>query len=368
MMNSYPRISFLIIILFIQSTCCFSCRSQNIEMEKEIKLVPPNTGVYHGAFPDMGETEDSVTPERIQQFIDITGKSSAWIYFSNNWFNGIKFPRDEVLLINQYGLLPFIRLMPRSNWNTDAPDSIYSLQNIIDGKFDEALLKWARDTRSAGVPIMVEFGTEVNGDWFPWCGIYNGGGETSGYGDSTLADGPERFKDAYKHIIDIFAKENVKNVTWAFHVNSGSAPGESWNNFSAYYPGDECIDWIGVSVYGMQNSGDEWKSFNEVLGNSYNKLASVSENKPLAIFEFGVADIPKYGDKAQWIKGALKTIREGKYPRIKAISYWHSSWENEDGSVTSMRIDSNPESLNVYRTYIADSFFVAFPILSGKNH
>ena len=367
-MNCDLRISFIVIIFLLQATCCLSCRSQNIETEKDIKLIPPNTGVYHGAFPDMGETEDSVTSERIQQFIDLTGKSPAWVYFSNNWFNGIKFPRDEVLLINQYGLLPFIRLMPRSNWDTDAPDPVYSLQNIIDGKFDDELLRWARDAGKTGVPIMVEFGTEVNGDWFPWCGIYNGGGETSGYGDSTLADGPERFVDAYKHVIDLFAKESVSNVTWAFHVNSGSAPDESWNTYSAYYPGDEYIDWIGVSIYGMQNSDEDWLSFNEVFDNSYNKLASVSENKPLAIFEFGVADIPEHGDKAQWIKEALGSIREGKFPGIKAISYWHSNWENEDGSVTKMRIDSNPESLKEYRAYISDPFFVAFPILSGKNH
>lgn len=367
MLNHNHRIS-LVVILFLIQSCFLSCRSQNIETGKDIKLLPPNDGVYHGAFPDMGETEDSVTSERIQQFIDLTGKSPAWVYFSNNWFNGIKFPRDEVLLINQYGLLPFIRLMPRSNWNEDAPDPVYSLQNIIDGKFDEELLRWARDAKKSGIPIMLEFGTEVNGDWFPWCGIYNGGGETSGYGDSTLADGPEKFKDAYKHIIGLFTKESVKNVTWAFHVNNGSAPEESWNNFSAYYPGDEYIDWIGVSVYGMQNSEEDWYSFSEVFDNSYNELASVSENKPLAIFEFGVADEPKFGDKAQWIKEALQSIRNGKYPRIKAISYWHSNWENEDGSITKMRIDSNPESLSAYRTFIADSFFVAFPILSGKNH
>ena len=368
MMNCDLRIYFIVIIFLLQSVCCLSCKSQNNETGIDIKLIPPDAGVYHGAFPDMGETEDSVTSERIQQFIDLTGKSPAWVYFSNNWFNGIKFPRDEVLLINKYGLLPFIRLMPRSNWNTDAPDQIYTLQNIINGKFDEELLRWARDAKKSDVPIMVEFGTEVNGDWFPWCGIYNGGGETTGYGDSTLADGPERFVNAYKHIIDLFAKENVKNVTWAFHVNSGSAPNESWNNYLAYYPGDEYIDWIGVSVYGMQNSDEDWLSFNEVFDNSYNKLASVSENKPLAIFEFGVADIPKYGDKAQWIKKALGSIREGKYPRIKAISYWQSSWENEDGSITKMRIDSNPESLKGYREYIADPFFIAFPILSRKNH
>ena len=32
----------------------------------------------------------------------------------------------------------------------------------------------------------------MNASWFSWNGSYNGGGRTSGYGDPTLADGPER--------------------------------------------------------------------------------------------------------------------------------------------------------------------------------
>ena len=215
---------------------------------------------------------------------------------------------------------------------------------------------------------MIEFGTEVNGDWFPWCGIYNGDGETNGYGNPEIADGPERFKDAYRHIIDIFINEGVRNVTWAFHVNYGSAPEEPWNTFAAYYPGDSYIDWIGVSLYGMQNSEEQWFSFDELFDEPYNKLTLVSENKPLAIFEFGVADIPEYGDKAKWITNALESIKGKNYPSIKAISYWHSNWENDDGSITNMRIDSNPESLKKYKENISDSFFVPFPILSEQNH
>jgi len=359
---------FILVLLSTQTFSLYSCNSQDIYPDKESKLVPPNDGIYHGAFPDMGETEDSVTSERIQEFIDLVEKPPAWIYFSNNWFNGINFPKKEVELINNYGLLPFIRLMPRSDWDIFSSDPVYSLQNIIDGKFDQELIRWAEDTKQSGVPIMIEFGTEVNGDWFPWAGLYNGNGDTQGYGDTSLADGPERFKDAYIHIIDLFNKEDVKNVTWAFHVNCMSAPEESWNNMSAYYPGDEYIDWIGVSIYGAQKPGDQYHSFDELLSKSYNEMSSISENKPLAVFEFGVVEGVDYFSKALWIKDALNILKEGNYPRIKAISYWHSSWMNEDSSFSNMRIDSTPESLKQYKETISDPFFISFPILSDKKN
>ena len=32
-------------------------------------------------------------------------------------------------------------------------------------------------------PMLVEFGTEMNGYWFPWNGKWNGAGATLGYGD-----------------------------------------------------------------------------------------------------------------------------------------------------------------------------------------
>lgn len=357
---------FILALLLFQTICLYSCNSQDVGSDKESKLLPPNDGIYHSAFPDMGETEDSVTTERIEEFIELVEKPPAWIYFSNNWFDGISFPYEEVELINKYGLIPFIRLMPRSDWDIHSSDPVYSLQNIINGKFDEELTQWAEDAKQSGIPIIIEFGTEVNGDWFPWAGLHNGNGDTHGYGDTTFADGPERFKDAYIHIIDLFDKEGVKNVTWAFHVNSVSAPAESWNNMSAYYPGDDYIDWIGVSIYGAQKPGDTYLTFDELLSRSYNELMSVSDNKPLAIFEFGIVEGDSNFSKAQWIKNALDVLKEGKYSKIKAISYWHSSWENDDGSYSNMRIDSSPESLQQYKETISDTFFIPFPILSNK--
>ncbi len=305
------------------------------------KLIPSKLGIYVGAFPDMGSTEDSVTIERLKDFENITGQKPVWVYFSNNWFGKIEFPKKEVEIIKEFGSIPFIRIMPRSDFSDNKADPVYTLQRIIDGKFDSELKRWILDAKQYCSPLMVEFGTEMNGDWFPWCGYYNG-------------KDPKKFRDAYIHIIKMFRKAGVDNVTFVFHVNYDSSPEESWNTMPAYYPGDEYIDWIGMSIYGAQTPKDEWINISEIFNVAYKEMSEISSKKPLAIFEFGVVEDKR---KPEWLKEFFKLIRQNKYNRIKGISYWHSSWENEDKTISNMRLDSSPESLEAYKESISDKIF-----------
>lgn len=252
--------------------------------------IPPHETIYHAANPDFSGTEDNVTSVRIKSFEALVQKKIVWAYFSNNWYDTIKFPLSQVKIIHKNGKLPFIRLMPRSDFKEGGPDPLYTMQKIIDGEFDKALVDWAMDAKKIGIPLLVEFGTEVNGDWFPWNGNYNGGGTTELYGDKNKADGPERFRDAYRHIIDLFRIHGVDNITWFFHVNASSYPAEPWNEISQYYPGDSYIDWIGISVYGPQTQDEEYRSFTEIMDQVYPELTKISDH-PIAILEWGMTEI-----------------------------------------------------------------------------
>jgi len=53
----------------------------------------------------------------------------------------------------------------------------FTLKRILKGKLYEDLRSWASDARDFGSPLIVEFGAEVNGEWFPWNGKWNGGVE-----------------------------------------------------------------------------------------------------------------------------------------------------------------------------------------------
>lgn len=329
-----------------------------------VKVVPPNQGMYHCAFPYFGPLEDRVSAGTIHKFETLVGKRIAWAYFSNNWFRGIRFPASSVRTIYRTGSIPFIRMMARTSFSKY--DTAYTLQKIINGRFDIDLIRWAKNARRTGIPMMVEFGGEMNGDWFPWSGVLNGGGTTSGYGDPTVADGPERFRDAYRHIIDLFRMQDVQNITWVIHYNAGSSPRTAWNTMAAYYPGDDYIDWIGESAYGAQIPGQDWQMLSDVLDNSYTELSSISPTRPLAILEYGVIDDSISNHKSSWIRSALDSLKAGRYSRIKSVCYWHSKFANLDGSISNMRLDSSPEVVATYRAEIVDPFFVSTPQFSAE--
>ena len=254
------------------------------------KLVEPTSGIYHSAYPDFGGTEDMVTAERISGFETLVNKKIVWAYFSNNWYDNIHFPTAEVHVIHTTGKLPFIRMMPRTNFDEGGPDPNYTMQKIIDGDYDAELTQWAIDAKNTNISLLVEFGTEVNGDWFPWNGKYNGANEKTNYGDASLYDGAERFRDAYRHIIDICNTNGANNITWFFHVDAYSKPDVDWNRIENYYPGDHYIDWLGVSIYGPQESDEDYQEFSEILNDIYPKLTALSD-KPIAILEFAITEL-----------------------------------------------------------------------------
>jgi len=152
----------------------------------DLVLAPPGAGrIYHAAFPDFGGPEDRVRAARIHSFERDAGRPIAWAYFSNNWDRGISFPSESVARIVAAGRVPFIRMMARSDYEQGGPDERYTMQSIVDGTWDGDLRRWCLDAAATGVPLLIDFGIEVNGDWFPWNGRWNGGGETDGYGDPT---------------------------------------------------------------------------------------------------------------------------------------------------------------------------------------
>ncbi|OLS25252.1 MAG: Endoglucanase H precursor [Candidatus Heimdallarchaeota archaeon LC_2] len=243
-------------------------------------------GVYHGVYPNPDGEEDGLTENHISGFQDKVGKDVAWVYFSNNWENGIAFPSENVQKVINQGSTPYIRLMPRSQYDTHV-EEIFTLTKIINGDFDTDLQKWAQDAKTTNVKLLLEFGTEANGNWFSYNGEWNGADETS-YGDPTLADGPERFVDAYRHIVDVFRQEDLHNTTWFYHIDRDNVPEEAWNTYASYYPGDDYVDWVGMSVYGLFDPEDEWMGFSDLFDDPYIEMTKITSTKPLAILEFGV--------------------------------------------------------------------------------
>jgi hypothetical protein len=300
----------------------------------------------------------------VRHFQRLAGKRIAWTYFSDNWTRRIRFPLANVRRIHSTGSVPFVRLMARSDFDPGGPDERYTMQRIIDGEFDADLAGWAVAAASLPYPLLIEFGTEVNGFWFPWNGSWAGGGGTDGYGDPALPDGPERFVDAYRHVHDAIEGAGADNLTWFWHVDAHGYPEVAWNEIANYYPGDAYVDWIGVSVYGPLTPDEGWgRGFAAKLARAYPGLAALSPEKPLAVLEYGARQGRR---KAGWIRDAIRAIASGRFPRVRGLAYWHEGWQNGDGSYSRLYLDSDPRSLRAYRRGVGRHIFTGRAAFSQR--
>ena len=123
-----------------------------------------------------------------------------------------------------------------------------------------------------------------------------------------------------------------------------------------YYPGHAYVDWVAVSVYGAQTSGEDWKSFGAVMDKVYDRLQKLAPGKPLMIPEWGVGEFPTKGDKAKWYADALLALRT-KYTRIKIAVLYSERWTNSDSSVSDLRVNSTPAALAAYKKGVSAAYF-----------
>ncbi|MBU1027326.1 MAG: hypothetical protein KKA31_06310, partial [Candidatus Margulisbacteria bacterium] len=106
----------------------------------------------------------------------------------------------------------------------------------------------------------------------------------------------------YRHVVDIFKNEKVNNVKWVWCFMNFSHPDESWNDWTAAYPGDEYVDWIGIDGYNWGSTQDwsDWQSFKVLFRDQTRRAKKLWPNKPIMIAEFASAE--KGGNKDAWIE------------------------------------------------------------------
>lgn len=325
-----------------------------------IKLLPPEQGAYHGVFADLPEfLRTGEAAQGTISFEQLVQKGVAFSIIGDNWVEGITFPRRAVQEVTDAGRIPVVHIKPWSvKRRGEGVDPLYSLQRLLAGRYDLEIRNYAKAVKTFGKPVVLDFAPEANGDWYPWSGAFVG---------NNNAAGPQAYKDTYKKFVTLFRTEGVENVTWVFHMASGNKPNNNqWNNMAAYYPGDEFVDWLALSVYSAQLPGDSWEEFTEHMDAAYAEMAAVTEQKPIAVLEFGIIEDPFSAlRKADWITNALAAVKANRYPRVKAMAYWHeSSWLRSGDN--NMRVDSSVSALRAYKQEVADPFFVSTAVLTAQ--
>lgn len=203
------------------------------------------------------------------------------------------------------------------------------LADINSGKEDDLIRQRARGVKALGEPVFLRWCWEMNGDWMRCGGARNN------------PDGPAKYRQAWKRIVDIFRSEGATNAVWVWSPNAGDVPAQSWNHWTNYYPGDAYVDWVGIDGYNWTST-----SFEAIFTPVYRDYAG---RKPIMIAETSSSN----GDpnrKAQWITAARDGIK-ARFPSVAAFVWFDEKKEAD------WRPDSSSSSFDAYKAMATDPHF-----------
>ena len=241
------------------------------------------------------------------------GIAPASVMWFDSWSTNNAFPVSEAKALWAQGILPHYTWEP---WNPSlgvSDTGQIHLQDIINGSWDSYIRARGAEFASAGVPLMVRWGHEFNGNWYPW-GIANN------------SNNPALYVSAYRHVHDVVTAAGATNVQWIWAYNNGSSPNESWNDPARAYPGDAYVDWVGIDGYNWgiapswDPSGNYWTSFDSMISSAYSQARSIAPRRPVTVSEF--ASTEDGGNKAQWMNEMNSTLASGRYPDLKLLTYF----------------------------------------------
>jgi len=197
-----------------------------------------------------------------------------------------------------------------------------SLQRIANGGQDQYITQFARDVRNARVPIVLSFGHEMNGFWYPW-------------GNTHVS--PREFKAAWRHLYRLFAAAGARNVTWCWDVNHwlpalagkanyGITPARRW------WPGARYVNWIGLDAY-FETPSD---TFHSLFSYSLRALHRIA-HKPVLIAETAAA------------KGPLQTRQiRSLFAGLRRTNVLGAVWFDQNGRQT-WRLEGNQAAIAAFR-------------------
>ena len=251
--------------------------------------------------------------QSVSEFERNTKKGVSIIHWGQPWFidgAAARFPTVAMNAVRSHGSIP---LMDWGSWDVGnrslSNQPAFSLREIAAGRHDAYLREFATAVKAWGHPLMISLDPEMNGRWPLWS-------------EQNNANRPGDFRAMWRHVHSVFDSVGAANVTWVWQVNtkySGSTP------ISVLYPGDDMVDWVGISGYGWgthpaKNYG--WHTFETLFAPISIDIAEVAPGKPVMICETGASEYG--GSKAGWITDALTVRLPTRFPSIRGFVWFNA--------------------------------------------
>ncbi len=248
-------------------------------------------------------------------------------------YTGIKENYDssvDAFLRKSYNDGRYVELTIQPPLNSDRENMLF---DVLDGKYDDFLFKYAEEVKKFSHPVMLRLFNEMNGDW---C-------EYSSYQMSADTD---LYIALYRYVADFF--KDAQNVIFIWNPNGKSFPDFKWNDAFLHYPGNDYVDVLGLTAYntGTYYKGETWIGFEELYDDIYKKYSAITD-MPLMVTEFACAR--QGGYKEGWTRDMFSKII--KYPRIKIFVWWNAADFDTNGNVSrAYYINDSDEMVEIFKS------------------
>jgi beta-mannanase len=226
----------------------------------------------------------------------------------------------------------------------------YTNADVTGGKFDAYLTKYADALKANGQPVVIRLDHEMNGNWYNWSD-----------GDDQQ-NAPGSYVAMWKHVHDVFQREGANDfVIWDWAPTRIDALGnpkyQTLDYLKAYYPGDDYVDWVGMSGY--YRKADEKPTFATTFSATLAQLRQVAPDKRILLSEIGATETGTdvdHGQKAQWIDSLFDALADPANSDVIGFAYFSETATTVvDGARTTndWRLDSRSDSLAAFTAGIA---------------
>lgn len=277
------RIFYILILVFILSCRFLYAENTSLISAGKNKFVPPEGKTLLVIGQDIDSIEEYIKTTQIIP-------AGFMVYTSVNRAEGLDEPVDfgngishAQFLVEKYS-------------NTIIQIGLYMcgiLEEICSGDFDENIDRIGAWIQRSARPVYLRIGYEFD---FP----------ENNYD-------PGLYKQAYQYIVNRFRKNKITNIAYVWHsfASLGRYPIIKW------YPGDEYVDWIGLSFF--RNDQRAYAEFMAKFAKEHNKPLMMAEATP-----YGFVLSQSNTAWKQWFIPCLKYISK---KNVGMFSYINVNWD-----------------------------------------
>lgn len=219
------------------------------------------------------------------------------------------------------------------------PNDIFAVRD------DDYLENWARDAARFPGAVFLRFGGEMNGAWTPW-----------------HVD-PLAYRKAFRTVA-LVMKRAAPNVAMVWAPNDVPT-----DNLDRYYPGDDVVDWVGISLYVVRYYDDNLAepAYQDNPATFIEPFyAKYAKRKPLCLVECGVTHnsrvegMPSEQFAAARIRDLLFAMKV-RFPRLKMFCWFdrnNLTGASPDRRLNDYSLPPDSPELAAFQSCVADPYFL----------